>query len=230
MNKAHGIHNLEERQFSQLFTEEGIDRVSDRLAILRIFLGTEEHITSAQIITLLQEAGHKFEPDFVRETLRLMCRYGFATKRNFRGRQSTYEHLHLGQHHDHMICTKCGSITEFVHDHLEEVQSQAAAAYGFHMLQHRLEIYGLCSQCLQDRVRLLPLAIAKAGERATIRDFSGGARSRHRLLTMGLRNGDDLDVITSDGRGQVVISVDGRRLALGQGLAKKILVEPRNGR
>lgn len=220
------IHDMEQQQFSRLFTEEGIDRVSDRLDILRVFLSTEEHIASARLIELLNNAGYVFEPEFVRETLRLMCRYGFAIKRDFKGRKSTYEHRHLGQHHDHMICTKCGAVTEFVHDQLETVRQQAAAAYGFHMLQHRLEIYGLCSKCLKDRVRLLPLSAAKPGEKAVIREFVGGSQARHRLLTMGLRMGDEVEIITSSGRGQVVISLDNKRMALGRGFARKVLVQP----
>ncbi|ACL03338.1 transcriptional repressor [Desulfatibacillum aliphaticivorans] len=228
-DNCQSVHSLEEKQFARLFSDEGIEDVEDRLAILRVFLETEDHITSVQLMDLLEKAGYNFDPDFVRETLRLMCRYGFACKHDFEGRNSTYEHLHLGQHHDHMICTKCGSITEFVHDQLEAVQKQAAASYGFHMLQHRLEIYGLCSKCYTERVTLLPLAMAKVGEKAVIKDTTGCAKFRHRLLTMGLRTGDALEVITSDGRGQVVVSVEGRRMALGRGLAQKILVEPVNG-
>lgn len=227
MQDAHNVHKLEVRQFTRLFREEGIDKIPERLEILRVFLNTEEHITSRRLIELLHDAGHDFDPDFVRQTLRLLCRYGFAMKRDFKGRRSVYEHRHLGQHHDHLICTKCGSITEFVHDGLERAQVDAAASYGFHMLQHRLEIYGLCPECFKKRTPYMPLAMAKAGEKALVRNFAGGSRAKLRLVSIGLRLGDEIEVITSDGKGQVVISVEGKRLALGRGLAQKILVEPR---
>jgi Fur family ferric uptake transcriptional regulator len=125
-----------------------------------------------------------------------------------------------------MICTKCGKILEFKEDRLEEYQIQIAAARGFHMLQHRMEIYGICGDCIKERSRRLPLNMAKAGERLLIREISGGSASRLRLMTMGLRPGDRLEVITNNGQGQLAISVDMRRYVLGRGLAQKIIVEP----
>jgi len=67
--------------------------------------------------------------------------------------------------------------------------------------------------------------LAKAGERLVIREISGGARVRMRLLSMGLRPGDRIEVITNDGQGQLAVAVDLKRYALGRGLAQKIVVE-----
>jgi Fur family ferric uptake transcriptional regulator len=67
--------------------------------------------------------------------------------------------------------------------------------------------------------------MAKAGERLVVREISGGASVRLRLLTMGLRVGDRIEVITNDGQGQLAIAVDLKRYALGRGLAQKIVVE-----
>ena len=137
-----------------------------------------------------------------------------------------YEHRHLGRHHDHMICTKCKNIVEFKNERLENLQREIAAAYGFHMLQHKMEIYGICSGCLKDRIQLMSLAMAKQGERVIIKDFAGGAGVRMRLLTMGLRIGDEIDVITNLCEGQLAVAVDCKRYILGRGLAQKILVQP----
>ena len=136
-----------------------------------------------------------------------------------------YEHHHLGDHHDHMICTKCGRILEFKEDRLEKYQIQIAASHGFHMLRHKMEIYGICADCLKERSRQMPLTMAKAGERLVIREISGGASVRMRLLAMGLRQGDRIEVITNDGQGQLAVAVDLKRYALGRGLAQKIVVE-----
>ena len=218
-------HRQEEGQFARLFEEEGIDRVDERLAVLRIFLGTEDHLTAHALWELTQKAGRDFEPEFVRETLRLMCRYGFAQRREFKDRESVYEHRHLGQHHDHMICIKCGKIEEFVDERLERHQARAAYQHGFYMLQHRMEIYGLCSACLSDRQMGMSLVQAKAGETVAVTDFLGGSGARHRLMTMGLKIGDRIEVITNDGRGQVVLAAGNSRFALGQGLAEKVMVK-----
>jgi Fur family ferric uptake transcriptional regulator len=214
-----------EGQFARLFEEEGIDRVNERLAVLRIFLETEEHLTSHELWELVHKAGLGFDADFVRETLRLMCRYGFAQRREFKDRESVYEHRHLGQHHDHMICIKCGKIDEFVDERLERHQARAAYQHGFYMLQHRMEIYGLCAACLAGRQTGMSLVQAKTGETLVVREFLGGAGARNRLMTMGLKTGDKIEVITNDGRGQVVVASGNSRFALGQGLAQKVMVQ-----
>lgn len=220
------IHNQEKEQFKKLFKQENIDHFEERFNVLKVFLQTENHLTAVELTQLLNEKGYKLKTDFVRETLKLMCCFGFARKHRFNNGYMRYEHRHLGRHHDHMICTKCKNIVEFQNERLENLQREIAAAYGFHMLQHKMEIYGICSGCLKDRIQLMSLAMSKQGERVIIKDFAGGAGVRMRLLTMGLRIGDEIDVITNLCEGQLVVAVDCKRYVLGRGLAQKILVQP----
>lgn len=220
------IHNQEKDQFKKLFKEGHINRFEDRFKILEIFLKTEQHVTEAEIKRLLDLEGCNFSPELIQETLKLMCRFGFAQKNRFDNGQVRYEHRHLGQHHDHMICTKCKKIFEFRDDQMEALQLQIAAKTGFHMLQHKMEIYGICAECLKQHAQTMPLDAAKQGEQLVIREISGGGGVRMRLLTMGLRIGDHVEVITNQSKGQVVVAVDFKRYALGRGLAEKILVEP----
>lgn len=220
------VHGREKEQFKQLFKQENIDEFEDRFKILEVFLQTERHLTVSELIQLLDESGYTFAPDFIRDTLKLMCRFGFASKNRFYNGEVRYEHRHLGQHHDHMICTKCKHIYEFENEQIENMQVQIAAAYNFHMLQHKMEIYGICSKCLKDHIQLMPLIHAKQGEQLEIKEFTGGASARIRLLSMGLRVGDKIDIITNLNKGQMVVAVDYNRYVLGRGLAHKILVEP----
>ncbi len=219
------LHVQEKHQFKKLFKQEHIDNFEDRFKILEAFLQIEKHVTADEIEQQLEQNGWKMEPEFVRETLKLMCRFGFANKSRFNNGVILYEHRHLGQHHDHMICTKCRTIFEFEEDQIEQLQIKVAAAYGFHMLQHKLEIYGICRACLKERIRAMPLIMAKPGERLVIKEINGGAGARMRLLTMGLRRGDKIEVITNNGHGQLAIAADLKRYVLGRGLAEKITVE-----
>jgi len=224
------IHHQEKQQFERLFEDEGIDRIEDRLTILGVFLSIERHISFQELVAALKDNGYDFEPDFTKKTLNLLCRYGFAVKTKFEGQPTLYEHRHLGFHHDHLICTKCGKIVEFERPQIEELQLEIAALHGFHVLQHKMEIYGLCSDCLKERVRLMPLSFAHEGERGIVEEFMGGAGAQLRLATMGLRKGDEVEVITNRGAGQLVVAVNGTRLALGRGIAKKIMVKPNRRR
>jgi Fur family ferric uptake transcriptional regulator len=220
------IHIQEKKQFKKLFKQEQIDNFEDRFKVLEAFLQTEKHVTIDELLKFLDQNGWQLDPDFVRETMKLLCRFGFAHKSSFDNGAIRYEHRHLGQHHDHMICTRCRKIIEFEEDHLEELQNKIATVQGFHMLQHKMEIYGICEQCLKERIQLMPLIMAKPGERLVLKEFSGGVSARMRLLSMGLRLGDEIEVITNNSQGQLAIAADYKRYVLGRGLAQKILVEP----
>jgi Fur family transcriptional regulator, ferric uptake regulator len=222
------IHQREKEQFKSLFKQEHIDNIDDRFAVLETFLQTENHISSDILHELLKQKGYDFSSGFVRDTLKLLCRYGFAQKNKFDNGVARYEHRHLGQHHDHMICTKCRKIIEFQNNDLERLQKRISSIHGFHMLQHKMEIYGICNQCLKDRNKIIPLDMAKPGELLVIEDITGGDSARMRLMTMGLRQGDEIEVITNNGQGQLVVAVEFQRYALGRGLAQKILVQPIN--
>lgn len=220
------IHRQEKEQFKKLFRQEQIDRFEDRFRILEVFLSTENHVTIDEMAGLLDQHGWRLDAEFVRETMKLMCRFGFAQKSQFDNGEIRYEHRHLGQHHDHMICTKCRKIIEFEEDLLEDLQIRIAASKGFHMLQHKMEIYGICADCLKERIQLMSLTMTKPGEQLVIKDFNGGLNARMRLMSMGLRLGDEIEVITNTNQGQMAIAADNKRYVIGRGLAQKILVEP----
>jgi Fur family ferric uptake transcriptional regulator len=220
------IHQQEMEQLRVLFRQEAIDRADDRIRILEVFLDTEEHVTCAELIALLNKKDYDFEPDFVRETLKLLACYGFVQENKFELEESTYEHRHLGYHHDHLICTRCQKIVEFEDDDLEALQLQIASQYGFHMLQHKMEIYGLCSDCINKREPSVSIASAREGEWVQIKEFLGGSGIQNRLASLGIRVGDEVELLTNSGKGPLVLAHNCSRLAVGRGIAKKIMIIP----
>jgi Fur family ferric uptake transcriptional regulator len=113
---------------------------------------------------------------------------------------------------------------EFRNEDIESLQLKTATSHGFHMLQHRMEIYGICSDCLKKRSPLMPLTMAKSGETVIIKDLMGGKSSRGRLASMGLRPGDQLEIINNNGQGRLIVGHECTRLGLGRGIAGKIMV------
>lgn len=220
------IHRQEKEQFKKLFQKEHIDRFEDRYQILEIFLTTEHHVTAEEMTQLLKTHGSRFDDEFVRMTLNLMSKFGFAKANRFDAGLVRYEHRHLGQHHDHMICTRCQKIIEFEDDALETLQVKISETHGFHMLQHKMELYGICSNCIKDRDRLIPLSLAKAGERLIVKEFTGASSANTRLLSMGLRLGDEIDIITNRNHGHLVVAIDFKRYIIGRSLSEKIWVQP----
>jgi Fur family ferric uptake transcriptional regulator len=220
------LREREKKQFQKLFSQEELKDFDARFTILDIFLQTDQHVTVTELGGLLKEKGYDFDGAFIRDTLKTFCHYGFARKHRFEDGVIRYEPWSLEDHHDHMICMKCGKILEFRDDQLEQIQEEVAAIQGFHMLQHRMEIYGICADCLKKRDMVVSLVRAKQGEKVTIEEFSGGSNARMRLMSMGLKVGDLLDIITCDNTGQLVVAAGNKRYAIGRGLAKKIQVRP----
>jgi Fur family ferric uptake transcriptional regulator len=218
------INQAEKANFTALLEAEGDDRLQERIHVIDVFMGTEGHLTLEELFLLLKQEGHEYEPAFLRQCMEMMVQLGFAHKKEFKGQPVRYEHRHLGIHHDHLICTKCGKICEFHNPELEALQEKIAADNCFYMLQHRMEIYGICDECLTPRRALVPLSMAKEGENLVVRKISGGAIAKTRLTAMGLRMGERLEVIGNSGSGQVIIARKGSRLALGRGIAQKVMV------
>jgi Fur family ferric uptake transcriptional regulator len=210
-------------QFERLLRQQRIDRVGDRMAVLETFLTSEEHHSAEGWHQLLKKSGKDLGEEFVAHTLELLVRFGLAMRRDFEGGPPRYEHRHLGEHHDHMICTACGSISEFNDPDLEAMKLQAAKQHGFHALRHRLQIYGLCDKCCSARQPGMPLIMATPGERLRVEHIKGGFEAKRQLENMGLNPGTEVEVISANG-GPMVLAVKGSRLAIGRGVAKRVLV------
>jgi len=216
--------HFEKENFRSLIESDEIGNVEERLNVIDVFLNTEEHVTLEEMMQLLKERGFDYETEFVKQCMNRWVVHGFAQKKLFEGQPPRYEHHHLGRHHDHLICTKCGRIAEFNDEEIETLQLKIATSRGFHMLQHKMEIYGLCSQCVSQRTPLMPLAMAKSGEKLIITDIMGGTHARDRLTSMGLRRGDSLEIINNNGLGRLIVGHGTTRMALGRGIAQKIMV------
>lgn len=72
---------------------------------------------------------------------------------------------------------------------------------------------------------LISLARLPVGRRARIKRIMGGRRLVHRLLSLGLRMGSEIELIQRRGAG-VVVASQGARVALGAGVAEKLLMLP----
>ncbi len=219
-------HDQEKKQFQRLFRNQGVDQLDARFRVLEAFLTLEHHVTIDDIMDRVASAGYSMDRGFVLSTMELLCRFGFASKREFNVNDIQYEHRHLGLHHDHMVCTKCGRILEFRDEAIEKQQLKLADAYGFLMLQHKMEIYGICSECLAKRSDVVPLHKAKTGEKLVISSVDSGKNMQLRLSSMGLKTGDMVEVVSSGFGGQVVIATGDNRMVVGKGMAEKIMVQP----
>lgn len=229
MRKKPACENGNDRlknELKRLFEENGIIYGEEEHAIVEEFLSSDEHLCAAEISTRLAEKNTKVSTSIVARVLNTLCGMGIAQVVCFRDGEKRYEHRHLGAntHHDHAVCVKCGKFTEFYNPSLEKIQSEIAGNLNFRLLSHRMELYGICENCLNTREQCMPLAQAISGEKVKIVSFMGGTEFKKRLDTLNLAEGIELEIISKEGT--MLVAVGTTRIAIGWGLAAKIMVTP----
>nr|WP_321265874.1 Fur family transcriptional regulator [uncultured Sulfurimonas sp.] len=134
--------------FKSILKKNSLKFTIQREVILETLYNSDEHLTPEALHHLIQE---KF-PDLntgiatVYRTLSLLEDSNIVTSLSFGAQGKKYE-LGAKNHHDHLICTECGSITEFVDEQIENRQHRIADELGFKMEDHSMQIYGICKSC-----------------------------------------------------------------------------------
>lgn len=106
----------------------------------------DRHLSAEDIWSDLKSEGADASLATVYRVLTQFEAAGLVQRHTFEGNTSVFE-LADDDHHDHMVCTKCGGVTEYVDDVIEERQHAIAAAHGFEVSDHVHVIYGLCKDC-----------------------------------------------------------------------------------
>lgn len=139
---------LSKKQIFQDFaSSKGLKSTKQRDTILDCFLSCDQHLSTEELYLKLKESSPGIGFATVYRTLKLFAESGIAREIQFGDGQTRYEHLHAGEHHDHLVCTKCGAIMEFENETIEKLQAEVARNHGFTILTHKLELYGICKNC-----------------------------------------------------------------------------------
>lgn len=132
---------------SQDLKDVGLKTTLPRLRILSILEdGSQRHFTAEDVYKTLLEAGEEIAFATVYRVLTQFENAGLVLRHNFEGGRSVFE-LDRGKHHDHMVCAKCNTVTEFFDPQIEERQKVIAAEHEFELQDHSLYLYGICKNC-----------------------------------------------------------------------------------
>ena len=137
----------ERERFQEHIQRHHLRNTRKRQLILEAFLESQGHITAEELYQKVRTRDASIGLATVYRTLNLLCEARLAEARNFGDGQTRYEIAREFEHHDHLICTRCGSIVEFTNCNIERLQEKVAREHGFTIYTHKLEIYGLCAHC-----------------------------------------------------------------------------------
>lgn len=136
--------------FHDYIAKHGLKSTRQRDIILDAFLSTDRHLSIEELYLRLRARHPNIGYATVYRTLKLFAESGIAREMQFGDGQTRYEHVLEGEHHDHLVCTGCGAIIEFENETIEKLQNDVAAAHGFVITTHKLELYGLCAACRKE--------------------------------------------------------------------------------
>ena len=88
----------------------------------------------------MKARGLKISRATVYRNLDLLVECGLARKQRLGRDRFLYEHVHSGQQHDHLVCTGCGRVVEFISPGIMALQGEICRAHGFLATRHTLQI------------------------------------------------------------------------------------------
>ena len=116
------------------------------LEILETHSGEQRHLTAEQVYKILLSENEEIGLATVYRVLTQFEAAGLVTRHHFEGGQSIFE-LDRGDHHDHLLCVKCGKVDEFTDEIIERHQQEIAERLGYQLTDHSLYLYGFCQDC-----------------------------------------------------------------------------------
>ncbi len=125
----------------------GLKTTGPRVKILSMLGNMDKrHVSAEEIYKQLLESGEEISLATVYRVLTQFEAAELVKRHNFEGGHAVFE-MNEGEHHDHMVCLKCGAVSEFVDHEIEKRQEAIAKSAGFKMVDHNLTIYGFCPVC-----------------------------------------------------------------------------------
>jgi Fur family ferric uptake transcriptional regulator len=140
------IHKAKEI-LTDYLREKGLRSTKQREEILSAFLSADKHITVEELFNIIKTKNPEIGYATVHRNLSLLCECGLADEIKIGTKKARYEPKLGQEHHDHLICLKCGSFIEVNDQKIEKLQDKLAAEKNFIPVRHKLEIYGICKQC-----------------------------------------------------------------------------------
>lgn len=136
-----------DRILDRYMAERGLKSTRQRSLIIDIFFAMHGHLSVEEVWARVRQDDPRVSVATVYRTMKLLAESGLAHARNFGDGQTRYEPAVGREHHDHLICTRCGTIIEFENDQIERMQDAVARRHGFKVTSHKMELYGLCKSC-----------------------------------------------------------------------------------
>ena len=121
---------------------KGVKLTDQRKIIAKVMSDSNNHPDVGELYKRVSKIDTKISIATIYRTVKLFEEAGIIAKHDFKGGKARYEEL-SESHHDHLIDIKTGEIIEFVDEEIEKLQKKIAQKYGYDLVDHKLELYGV---------------------------------------------------------------------------------------
>jgi len=133
--------------FADYLAKSNLKMTPQRRLILDVFLRDDGHLASEDLYNMVKREDKSIGQATVYRTLKLLSESGLAKEVQFGDGVTRYEVKYGSEHHDHIICERCGKTLEVMDEDIELLQEKLAKAHGFQLTGHKMYLYGLCENC-----------------------------------------------------------------------------------
>ena len=133
--------------FAAYLRQHNLPVTEQRLAVAEVVLGADGHLSADEVEQQLAARGVSVGTATIYRTLDVLVRSGLVVERDFGEGFRRFEAARDIPHHEHLICTVCGTVREFRDERLDRMTTLAAETHGYVRQRHRLVIYGVCDRC-----------------------------------------------------------------------------------
>jgi len=136
------------REAINTLKKSGVRITPQRHAILEYLIITVTHPTADDIYKALESKFPNMSVATVYNNLRVFKKAGLVNELTYGDASSRFDFS--TSDHYHVICEECGKIVDFSYPGLDEVENLAEHVTGFSVNKHRMEIYGICTECVEN--------------------------------------------------------------------------------
>ena len=147
LSEAKTVRTAEEIRFEAFLRSKKLKLTSERLAILAAIFKNESHFDAETLHAELRNQGGDISRATVYRSLDLLVQAGLVRKNSLGASHANYEAAHGDEHHDHLICLGCNTVLEFFRPEMEALQERICDKFGYKLIHHSLQIFGLCPGC-----------------------------------------------------------------------------------
>jgi len=121
---------------------KGVKLTDQRRVIAQVMSESSDHPDVDELYNRVSKIDSKISIATVYRTVKIFEEAGILTKHDFKGGKARYEEIRES-HHDHLIDVKTGHIIEFSDNDIHNLQKKIAEKYGYDLVDHKLELYGV---------------------------------------------------------------------------------------